>query len=135
MDTLKLNNPIEINGKTISELAYDANEITVQMFAQADAVKSQSGGKAGMSSKVVAETDYGFQTYLGFMAIIAVNPEYDLKDLERIKGSDLIPIMRIGRNFTLAKPGATSSPSDSGEPFETTGEPIIPPTESSTEND
>jgi len=133
--TLDLANPIEINAKTVAEVTYDANEITVEMFAQADAVKSQAGGKAGMSSKVVAETDYGFQTYLGFMAIIAVNPEYDLEDLKRIKGPDLMEVMRIGRNFTLTKSGATSSPSDSDEQPETTDVLSIPPTGNSEDDD
>ena len=42
------------------------------------------------------------QLYLGFAAIIAVNPKYDYNDLQRISGPDVMSVMKIGRNFILA---------------------------------
>ena len=124
MQTLKgeivLNNPITINGKKVKKLTYDANEITPAMFAEADARKmAASGSKSGNLSGAV-EIDYGLHLYLGFAAIIAANPEVDIADLERIKGTDVIQVMRIGRNFIISSAGSKENNSD--EQSETTPE-------------
>ena len=45
-NTIKLDNPVQINGKSYNELTYDISEITAQAFAEADARKlSASGSK------------------------------------------------------------------------------------------
>lgn len=124
MQTLKgeivLNNPITINGKKVKKLTYDANEITPAMFAEADARKMvASGAKSGNLSGAV-ELDYGLHLYLGFAAITAVNPEVDIADLERIKGTDVIQVMRVGRNFIISSAGSKENNSD--EQSETTPE-------------
>lgn len=124
--TFKLDNPILINGKKIAELSYDANEITAQMFAEADYRKLAASGSAGNKAGAV-ELDYGMQLYLGFEAIIAVNPEIALADLERIHGVDLMKIMRIGRDFTFGRSEEASNPDSSDEPSETTPEPSTRP--------
>ena len=36
-NTIKLDNPVQINGKSYDELTYDISEITAQAFADADA--------------------------------------------------------------------------------------------------
>lgn len=47
-NTIKLDNPVQINGKSYNELTYDISEITAQAFAEADARKlSASGSKNG----------------------------------------------------------------------------------------
>lgn len=131
MNTLKLNHPIQVGtqegAKELTELTYDPEEITPQMFARADAKKGKAGGTSGVS---MAEVDYGMHLYLGFMAILAVNPQLDLNDLERIKGSDLVVVMHIGRNFMLLK-SAGSASSSSGEQSETTPESSTPPSPTS----
>ena len=99
-NTLELKNPILINGDEIKELSYDSNEITGALLAEADAMHRNSLGKKA-SATPVAELDYGLHLYLGFAAIIAVNPEIGFSDLERIKGYDTLEVMRIGRNFIL----------------------------------
>ena len=38
-NTIKLDNPVQINGKSYNELTYDISEITAQAFAEADARK------------------------------------------------------------------------------------------------
>lgn len=38
-NTIKLDNPVQINGKSYDELTYDISEITAQAFAEADARK------------------------------------------------------------------------------------------------
>ena len=47
-NTIKLDNPVQINGKSYNELTYDISEITAQAFAEADArTLSASGSKNG----------------------------------------------------------------------------------------
>jgi len=118
--TIALRNPITINGKMVKELTYDANEITPAMFAEADARKMlASGAKSGNLSGAV-ELDYGLHLYLGFAAIIAVNPEIDFTDLERIKGPDVMQVMKVGRNFIISS--AVSEEDSSDEQSEITPE-------------
>ncbi|CDG37254.1 hypothetical protein CTHBC1_2671 [Acetivibrio thermocellus BC1] len=110
--TIVLRNPITINGKKVNELTYDANEITPAMFAEADARKMlASGAKSGNLSGAV-ELDYGLHLYLGFAAIIAVNPEIDFTDLERIKGPDVMQVMKVGRNFIISSAASEEDSSD-----------------------
>lgn len=117
---IKLQNPIMINGKNIKKVKYDTNEITAQLFAEAD-TRRVSGG---MGAKL-AETDYGLHLYLGFASIVAVNPEYDFSDLERMKGVDVSNVMRIGRNFIVETPEETSDRNS----LEATSEDTLKPSE------
>lgn len=135
MNTLKLNNPITINGKQRTELAYDANEITAQQFAEADARKLSARGTNLANATSIAEIDSGLHIYLGFAAIIAVNPDIDISDLERIKGVDLMKVMNIGRLFTLGKSGGPSDLDSSDEPSETTPKPSTPQSDTSEKDD
>lgn len=124
-NTLTLKNPILINGEKVSEMTYDINEIDGVLFATAEAKKKAAAGMKNMSISAAAEFDFGLHLYLGFAAIIAVNPSYDFTDLERMKGHDVVEVMGIGRNFML-KSDETSTESDSGEPTETTPESTTP---------
>ena len=124
--TLTLKNPILINNKTISEMTYDSNEITGALFSEAEAMRKRAAGMKNVSINPAIEFDFALHLYLGYAAIIAVNPEYDFSDLERARGRDLMAIMDIGRNFTLQS--EDSSPeSGSDEPSGTTPEPSTPP--------
>jgi len=123
-ETLVLNNPIEINGKTVKELTYDIDEISGDLFAEADAKKMVASGSKNGNLSGAAEIDYSFQLYLGYAAIIAVNPEIDWSDLKRVKGADLMKIMRIGRAFIVGS--GASQEEDSEEPTETMEEPSTP---------
>ena len=123
-ETLVLNNPIEINGKTVKELTFDIDEISGDLFAIADAKKMAASGSKNGNLSGAAEIDYSFQLYLGYAAIIAVNPEIDWSDLKRVKGTDLMKIMRIGRAFIVGS--GASQEEDSEEPTETMEEPSTP---------
>ena len=125
MDTIKLRNPILINGKTVSELTYDANEITPSGFAEAEYRKTRANGSNGAPSSAAAELDFSLHVYLGFAAILAVNPEYDFNDLERIHGKDLVDVMKVGRNFTIGSE-AESQDETSESVSETTPESTTP---------
>lgn len=122
---IKLLNPITINGKSVDTLNYDTNEITAAAFAQADSNKvNQQQHKGNLAGAV--ELDYALHIYLGFAAITAVSPEVDMTDLERIKGSDVIEIMKIGRNFITERSEERSDPELSEDVSETTPEPLAP---------
>ena len=125
MESIKLKNPIKINGKDITELTYDVNEITPAGFAEAEYRKTRANGSKGAPSSAAVELDYSLHLYLGFAAILAVNPEYDFNDLERIKGLDVMEVMKVGRNFIIAS--AEKSTDDTSEnASETTPESTTP---------
>ena len=134
-DTLTLGTPLKVNNKNRTKLDYDTSEITAQMFAEADARKLSASGAKNGNAAGAAELDYGLHLYLGFAAIVAINPDVDIADLERIKGYDVIKIMRIGRDFISGRSGETSSRDSSDEQYETTPEPSTPPSETSESGD
>lgn len=130
METLKLRNPIMIDGKEVAEVTYDANEIDGILFATAEAKKKAAAGLKNTSISAAAEFDFALHLYLGFAAIVAVNPSYDFSDVERIKGRDVKEVMSIGRNFMLGQ--ETASPlNDSEEPAETSPESTTPQSQTS----
>lgn len=133
MESIKLINPIQINGKEVKELTYDVNEITPAGFAEAEYRKSKANGSKGAPSSAAAELDYSLHLYLGFAAIIAVNPEYDFNDLERVKGPDVMTIMKAGRNFIIASAGM-STDDESENASETTPASTTPERQSSKAN-
>lgn len=122
-NTIKLDNPVQINGKSYNELTYDISEITAQAFAEADARKLSASGSKNGNAAGAAELDYGLHLYLGFAAVIAVNPEIDISDLERVRGYDVMKIMRIGRDFISGKSEEPYTPDSSDAQSETTPEP------------
>lgn len=118
-NTWKLTNPITINGKEVSEVSYDADKINGLLFAEADARRRMAAGLKNMASSLTAEFDTALHLYLGFAAIVAVNPTYDFSDVERISGpADIVRFMKVGRNFILMS--EDSRPSNSDEQSETT---------------
>ena len=134
MEIIKLRNPILINNKKVSELTHDANEITPSGFAEAEYRKTRANGSKGAPSSAAVELDYSLHLYLGFAAILAVNPEYDFNDLERIKGADVMEVMKVGRNFIIDS--VDTSQGDTSESVsETMPESTTPEQPSSKKND
>lgn len=125
MNTLKLKNPVMITGQSVTEVTHDSNEIDGILFATAESKRKAAAGMKNTTITPAAEFDFGLHLYLGFAAIVAVNPSYDFSDVERIKGHDIVEVMAIGRNFMLAS-GKESPQSDSGEPTETMPESTTP---------
>lgn len=130
METLKLRNPIMIDGKEVAEVTYDANEIDGILFATAEAKKKAAAGLKNTTISAAAEFDFALHLYLGMAAIIAVNPSYDFSDMERIKGRDVKEVMSIGRNFMLGQE-TDSQEDDSEKPTETSPESTTPPSQTS----
>ena len=122
MNKIILNKPIMINGQEVKELTYDTAEITAGQFCEAEAYRFTAGGNKPVLTTY--EFDHGLHLYLGMMAIIAVNPHIDIKDLERIKGFDMVKLAQIGRNFILTGAGSESDQNSSGDLSGTTPEPL-----------
>lgn len=105
-DKLKLRTQIEVNGKAVNELQYDFEEITCELYTMASNyadAKTLRANQQGRPSAAIMEQNVSFHMYLGMAAIIAVNPEIDIADLERIKGFDLIHLTTLGRNFIAGR--------------------------------
>lgn len=127
--TLELRQPILVDSKEVNKLDYDASLIDSEAFCGAFSY-SATKNPSGQAKAVLAETDASLHLYLGYMAIKMCNPNIEISDLERIKGVDIIEVMKIGRNFTCMT--AEESPqSDSEKQSEDTVESTTPVSQSS----
>lgn len=113
-NTLVLDNPIKINGKDVSELTYDPQAITAEQFSIACA-KSAAMDKSKTFTFKAKENDYALHMYIGMMAVLAVNPDIDITDLERIQGFDILDLTNIGTFFIMRKSAVPSPVSNSAE--------------------
>lgn len=120
-NTLVLDNPILINNVEVSELTYDATQITAEQFSVACA-KSAALDKARAVTFKAKENDYALHLYLGMMAVIAVNPQYTVEDLERVKGFDVLDLTNIGTFFIMRRSAVPSEQSNSDEQSEDTAD-------------
>lgn len=131
--TIKLKNPIMIDGKPVSEVTYDSNEITALLYAEADAKKKVAAGLKNVSISPAVEFDFGLHLYMGFAAVIAINPGYSFEDLERIKGMDVMEFTTIGRDFLLKSD--SSEENNSEEESDNTAKPTTPASQTSSESE
>ncbi len=106
MNKIYLKTSLFINGVEVKELTYDANQITALQFSVACAASADVDKTKAFALKM-RENDYSLHMYLGFMAIIAVNPHIDIKDLERIKGLDILQIANVGFFFIYREIGGS----------------------------
>ena len=120
MNKLILDSPIMINGKEVKELTYDALEITTDDYLEACAISASMARGNNIAIKMM-ENDHALHLCLGFMAIKAVNPQYDIADLKRIKGFDAVKVADIGRVFIFGK-SAESEENTSEKQSETIAE-------------
>ena len=130
---IKLKKPITIDGKPVSEITYDADEITAVLYAEADAKKKVAAGMKNVSISPAVEFDFGLHLYMGFAAAIAVNPSYTFEDLERVKGADVMAFSNVGRNFLLQSD--TSEENNSDERSEATAKPSTQAPQTSNESE
>ena len=131
--TITLKKPVLINGVQVAEMNYDTDEIDGSLYAQAETRKMKASGSKGGNLAGAVELDYSLHLYIGFAAVIAVNPSYTFEDMERIKGKTLGEFSKIGRGFFI---GSGSSEGDnSDEQSETTPEPSTPAHQNSREKE
>lgn len=94
--TIQLKIPVKIDGEAVDKLSYDTDKITMEMYClAANRAIVKGGGPTGINAAI----DAGMQLYLGAYAVVAQNPSYDVTDVERVKGPDIIQLMRVGLNF------------------------------------
>lgn len=119
---LVLDTPININGKPVSELAYDGQKMTVDLYlsACARAAAATASGGASAASMKIKEVDYILHFYIGCACVIAANPEIDFADLERVSGFDVLDLTNIGSFFIYRKSAEPFGESDSENSGETT---------------
>ncbi len=98
---LKLENPIKVNGKTVSELPYDFMEMTNDLYLEATMKSSRFGNT--INAGVTRELNEALAFCFGKAAIIAVNSEVSWEDLDQLKGFDLLNVSNIGRFFITRK--------------------------------
>ena len=83
--TIELRKPILINGVEIKQLTYDFDEISCEAYTKAFgasmsvALVSAQNGKPNAN---IMEQDGNLHLYLGMEAIIAINPDIDVADLD-----------------------------------------------------
>lgn len=116
--TIKLRTPLLINGVEKTELTYDVDELTVKHLAKAEGLKTKMGGKELLGSISLAQADYTLHICIGMMAVIAVNPDIAVEDLQRLKGYDVAQVADVGAGFFI-KP-AEQIQKQSNEPQEVT---------------
>ena len=110
--SFKLDVPLKVNGKDITELFYDPMEITAAQFSEACA-RSAALDKSKAVTFKTRQNDYALHLYLGMMAVTAVMPEIDISDLERIKGYDVLELTDIGMVFIYRRWEAASGETNS----------------------
>ena len=121
METLKLKHPININGKNVTELAFDFDALTGRDFALAAARAGTTGGDVRFM-----ELDYGCQLYIAFYAAVrASNGLYSIEDMERIKGSDVKAVLNLGRAFLMPLEDISGSET-SEDSTDNSAEPTLP---------
>lgn len=111
-DIIKLKTPILVDGKQVSEIAVNTEEITGQLYAEADTRKRIAAGTKNVAIIPAVEFDFGLHIYIGYAAAIAANPRFTFEDLERVKGADVISFAEVGRNFLLKSEDAELNNSD-----------------------
>ena len=133
--TIKLSKPILIDGRNITELNYNLDEITPALFAEAEAMKNKESGASRFQGGAAGtmELDYSFHLYLGAAAVIAANPEWTFDDILRVKGQDIYKLMGIGRSFMM--PSEDSQEDNSEEPSEITQESFMTQDQNSEEEE
>ena len=102
VETIELRAPVLIDDVKVRELKYDTEMVTSDQFIEAEILAANVATRLRKVSTKVVELDAGFHYYLGVMAILAVNPDYSIEDIERIKGPDVLKVMKVGRNFMTA---------------------------------
>ncbi len=106
---INLRKPIMINGKEVSKLSYDLEKVTIDDYLKAlNLAVTKSGGITGTNIKL----DSGAQLCIGMYAVLADNPEYDITDLDRITGFDVMEFANIGLNFIAGREVLTQEVSD-----------------------
>ena len=100
--TIRLDNPIMVDGLKQHELSYDFDAITPDMFMEADITAAGKALQMKKPTVTAPELDASFHLQLGIQAVIAANPTWDVTDVSRVRGRDVYRVMAVGRDFMTA---------------------------------
>ena len=100
--TIRLDNPIMVDGLKHHELSYDFDAITPDMFMEADITAAGKALQMKKPTVTAPELDASFHLQLGIQAVIAANPTWDATDVGRVRGRDVYRVMAVGRDFMTA---------------------------------
>ena len=106
---IELKKAIMIDGNEVNTLTYDTDKITVDSYLRA---LSHATKKSGAITGVNIKLDAGAHLVLGMYAVLAENPQYDITDIERVTGYDIIQLVDIGMAFTIGREEQTTEPSE-----------------------
>lgn len=111
--TFKFRKPIMIEERTVNELDYDEEEITVDLYGRAC--------EQGAVPTSIKEINDKLHVMVFWAAVMAVNHEVEFTTLNQVKGiGDILAMGDIGRNFIIRSEGSKESSSE--EPSENTQE-------------
>lgn len=115
--TFKFRKPILVEGKTVSELDYDEEEITVDLYGKAC--------EQGAVPTSIKEINDKLHVMVFWAAVMAVNHEVEFTTLNQVKGiKDILAMGDIGRNFIIRSESPEENNSE--ERSEDTQEDSIP---------
>ena len=101
IERIKLSKPLLVNGEYLNELTYDIEELSINHITKAEGLKAKIGGKDIVGSITIAQADYALHICIGMHAIMAVNSDIEVEDLQRLKGYDLTKLAAIGQRFFI----------------------------------
>ena len=110
-----LSRPILINGSNVTELTWNADEITIDLFCEAEKQMQKN-----QVATTYLEGDYILHFYLGCALIIADNQPISFEDLKQIKGLDMMQVVKVGR-FFISQSMVSEESSSEGSPGNTPG--------------
>ena len=105
IERIKLSKPLYINGEARTELTYDIEELSINHITKAEGLKAKIGGKDIVGSITIAQADYALHICIGMQAVMAVNPDIDEEDLQRLKGFDITKLANVGARFFIEPAG------------------------------
>ena len=99
MNTIKLKNPIKINGKEKKELPFDTSTFGMNELERANKLNTKAAGGV----PVVQEVDYNYHLLIAMVIIeTTTGGDISIDDLKsELKGHDLFKVQEAGRNFLL----------------------------------
>ena len=101
IEKITLRKPLLINGEYRKELTYDIDELDINRITKAEGLKAKIGGQDTVGTISIAQTDYALHICIGMHAIMAVNSDIEVEDLQRLKGYDLTKLAAIGQRFFI----------------------------------
>lgn len=104
-ETLKLKNPVYIDGKEVYSLDYDPDEITLELF-------DETAKKFGAATQ---PKEFNDQMHLGLFwaSVMALDERVSFDEMNNVKGMyDLTNMINIGRDFIIGSDESAEKDSD-----------------------